>query len=257
MPCPSVEVSLLKPFVLVTHSRSGSNLLVRSLNAHPEILCVGELMKLERSALEESIKRLCASSAEAQRLRTLHAIDTGACARLIYQMAERSGLHAAGFKLFYYHAREESRDSVWNVVQGAGEVQIIHLYRPNLFDAFLSRLLASESNVWLSTDTTNSDYHVKVKVDFKDFLRYSREIGGSCTRLQETLSQQWTTTVTYNQLSDSFANTMYSLQGFLGVAPMEMEPTLARQRQRSKWEYVENAGEIKNFLVDAGPAHYV
>jgi LPS sulfotransferase NodH len=244
-------VIAIRPFVIVSHARSGSNLLVRSLNAHPEVLCHGEILKPTEKV--ENLAKMGASPEDLTVLAAHHARDTGAFAREYFRIAASRGWQAAGFKLFYYHAREDGRGSVWDLIQRDDDLHVLHLYRENLFDAYLSRQLATTTNVWVQpVGRPGSDYDARITVDCDDFLRYHRSLSASIADAREGLPGARTFTLTYDELTGDYPGTIKAACGFLGVGDVEASPPLSRQRTRPKWEYVENAEEVREFLRGRG-----
>lgn len=112
-------------FIILTRCRTGSNLLVRSLNQHPDISCEGEILKQDD-------------------------IQDPFTGRTLWR----------GFKLFYCHWKyPEIRESLHN----DRDLYLIHLTRRDIFSAILSRHLACKTGAWLKKDY--GETKIKLKPD--------------------------------------------------------------------------------------------
>lgn len=238
-------------FVIISHARSGSNLMVRSLNAHPQVCCFGEVLKpglrfqdLDRLGFEES---------QLSDLRYTHQHGTASFADLLFDQAANAGYEAVGFKLFYYHAREAGRDSsIWDAVAKRDEWRFIHLYRANIFGAYLSRQLAIATNSWHhgSGRTDDSDYQTKIAVDLDDYRAFHGRLKKSIEDARKMLPEGRTITTTYEDFTSDFALRLRGLQEFLEVNPQDTSPPLVKQARRPWQEYVLNAAEVEEALHD-------
>lgn len=226
--------------------------MVRSLHAHTDAVCFGELVKPEDPTA--TLASLGLSPAEVERLRETHRSDTAAFAEVFYELAERQGVSAAGFKIFYYHAREPGRDQVWRLLAGDHELRIIHLHRPNTFDAYLSRALATTTGTWLQVNKRQqqvTDYDAKITLDSGDFWTFHQSLTRQVDKATALLPDS-TLHLTYDDMADRYAKTMHRLCDHLGLARFVPDQPLHRQRRRGRWAYVENVEEMQEFLAARG-----
>ena len=116
-------------FIVLTRSRTGSNLLLSFLNSHPNIFCESEIFaKLDGA---NPISRLLAVFAKQPR-----------------------HIRAKGFKIFYYHPLDAKADELWRVLEQRNEIRVIHLRRENILRTLLSRKIASIRGSWTELSTT-------------------------------------------------------------------------------------------------------
>jgi LPS sulfotransferase NodH len=241
----------MRRFAIVSHSRSGSNLLVRSLHAHADALCFGELLKPGDPAA--TLASLEPTPADIELLRHTHRSDTADFAQAFYALAMRQGAAAAGFKIFYYHARERGREQIWSLLVDDPELRIIHLTRPNTFDAYLSRALATATGTWLQVAKRQEsiDYDAKVTIDSADFWEFHQNLTAQVEKATRTLPDD-ALHLTYEDMADRYAETMARLCDHLGLARFVPDQPLQRQRHGHRWDYVENAEATRAFLAARG-----
>lgn len=113
------------PFIIMTRSRTGSNLLVSLLNEHPNIFCEGEPLAWLRGRTMEG---LLAS----------------------YYGKQPTYIRAKGFKVFYYHPHDGYSGQALREVALNLNIRVIHLRRRNLVKVIISRMLAEKENKWFS-----------------------------------------------------------------------------------------------------------
>lgn len=248
----------MRKFVIVSHSRSGSNLLVRSLNAHPDVCCAGEILKREfHDSVSEFGRRMHASDTVVDELLSQHECDAVAFMDGFFRLAAAQGAGAAGFKLFYYHAREPARKVVWERLYESEDIDFLHLYRGNLLDSFLSRALAIKSGSWTSKGDVDFDYRERVVVDINAFRAFCEDIHGYRAEIAERLPKERVREIEYRTLTEAYPETMYELQRDLDVTPIDIKQPMSRQRKRDRWAYIENAEEVRSFLEHAGMARFL
>ncbi len=121
-------------FIVLTRSRTGSNLLLSFLNSHPHIFCEGEIFAKLKGA--DPLSKL----------------------RRTFGKQPRH-IHAKGFKIFYYHPLDESADELWQELERCTEIRVIHLTRDNVLRTLLSRKIAGIKDTWTGTrfDAAGSD----------------------------------------------------------------------------------------------------
>ena len=239
----------MQRFLVVSHARSGSNLLVRSLNAHPDIACFGELLKPQQGLAE--LERLQVTPQELEELQRLRAEDTAGFAHAFFDAAERAGYDAAGFKLFYYHAREDGRASIWDAIARQRQWRFVHLYRDDVFGTYLSRELALATNDWLKVagKSDDPDYDATITVDVAAFRKFRRTLTASIEDARALLPGDKTLVTTYEDFTGDFESGLSEVQRFLHVEPRNIRPPLDKQARKSWREYVTNVDEVEQALV--------
>lgn len=114
------------PFIVLTRSRTGSNLLVSFLNGQPGVFCEGEIFARMRG--RDPLARLDAAFGRQPR-------------RLL----------AKGFKIFYYHPLDGGGEALWARLADMKMLRVIHLTRSNVLRTLLSRKIAGLQDAWTAT----------------------------------------------------------------------------------------------------------
>lgn len=128
-------------FIVLSRSRVGSNLLISYLNHHPNISSEWEVLNELHG---RSYKDVLATTFARQP---------------IY-------VKARGFKLFYYHARDDETSGVWDDLVNMQDLHVIHLKRHNIFRTLVSRKIAGIQNTWTSEDVVTTHRNSSIQVSF-------------------------------------------------------------------------------------------
>jgi len=112
-------------FILLSRSRTGSNMLTSLLNSHPHVRAEGEI------------------------LRRLQGRDSTAILAEVFARQPRH-IRAKGFKFFYYHPIDGDTEKTWQMLLDMTDLRVIHLKRKNILRTILSRKIAEDQDVWLS-----------------------------------------------------------------------------------------------------------
>src|SRR5690606_26460474 len=112
-----------RKFIVLSRSRTGSNLLISFLNSHPNIRARGEMFaRLNGKNCKDVLAR-------------------GFARQPFY-------VKATGFKIFYYHPMDDDSGHVWDVLAELDDLRIIHLKRRNILRTLISRKIADTQGVW-------------------------------------------------------------------------------------------------------------
>jgi len=112
-----------RKFIVLSRSRTGSNLLLSYLNSHPGVFAKGEIFQQLRG---RDHKKIMAS---------------------VFNRQPRH-IQAAGFKIFYYHPLDDKNSPVWRELLAVPELHVIHLRRRNILKTLVSRKIAEIEGSW-------------------------------------------------------------------------------------------------------------
>lgn len=112
-------------FIILSRSRTGSNLLASLLNSHPQVAVDGEI--LGRLEGRDPARVLGGAFARQGRL-----------------------IRAKGLKIFYYHPLDAEGAPVWERLAADPKLRVLHLKRKNLLRVLVSRKIAEARNAWSS-----------------------------------------------------------------------------------------------------------
>jgi LPS sulfotransferase NodH len=128
-------------FIVLTRSRTGSNMLISCLNSHPAIHAESEIFaRLNGRSNEEILNE-------------------------VFCRRGRS-IKAVGFKIFYYHPLDDERKHIWPILQSMEGLHVIHLKRRNVLRTLVSRKIAVRRDIWSSLDEKGSGCAAEKQVEF-------------------------------------------------------------------------------------------
>lgn len=210
-------------FAIVCIGRVGSTYLEQMLDSHPDASCAHEILRPD--VLPDSSEQAVRETLD----RRVHS---------------RTGI-AAGFKLPLVSFAPPA--GIFDVL-AERNYKLIHLYRENKLDQYLSLQLATANAAWKSTDGPYSKDTVEISpelalaniVAFENADAQIEEMTGAFPQLS----------LSYEQLIGS--DGMTAVCEFLGLPPAAMSANISRQRQRSQRETIANYAEVAASLQAAG-----
>jgi len=210
-----------RPFIVLSRSRTGSNMLMSFLNSHPNVRMEGEaLAELGSRSLQTVVDRLFAPPP-------------------FYVQAQ-------GFKYFYYHPVDADPEAAKQVLAAIDGLHVLHMKRENLFHTLVSHRMADLTDVWhvpngtdappaLPTITLDPD---AVRAGFEETRRWERD-GAEAFRTRPCL------TVTYEALVAHREAEFRRLTTFLNLPPVAPKTRFRKQNNRSMRDTVENYEALK------------
>lgn len=217
-----------KRFIVLTRSRTGSNLLISYLDSHPNIHAEGEIFqRLGGRSNKEILDRIFCSYPES--------------------------IRAVGFKIFYYHPLDDERKEVWNILRNMRGLNIIHLKRQNVLRTLVSCKIAGEHNVWTSHAETKKlgipDKQVEftpneLSKGFRQTLDWEEEYA-SMFKGMPTLE------VMYENLVYGLEAEYRKIMSFLGVPFHFPHSSFERQNPERLQDLIVNYGEMKEKFRDS------
>lgn len=227
-------------FVIVGVARTGSTLLLDLLNAHEQVIALGELFRGDgkigwdrwpfRTDQSPSLLRLH----DAQPLEFL---ETAVFRRWPREVA------AVGFKLFYYHARTGPQAAVWAYLRREPDLAVIHLKRRNILEQYLSLQLAHATNVWSSLKSVAPAEPIRLGAD--DCLRHFQEVQAQEVACDAHFADHRILTVTYEDLVADRSAVMARVAAHLGLRPGPLEAKVVRQRTQPLSRAIANYEELR------------
>lgn len=115
-------------FLILSRSRTGSNLLRSLLSSHPDVICLGEIFGSVGNEVKNDIIK--------SPIKYLKRIAFG---------YHKKNIKSVGFKIFYYHPEFKCSTNIWNYLENQNNIKIIHLKRKNILRTILSRKIAGKT----------------------------------------------------------------------------------------------------------------
>jgi LPS sulfotransferase NodH len=210
-------------FIVLSRSRTGSNLLISLLDSHPDIRAEGEIFaKLEGRNYEDVLRQAWGR--------------------------QPFNVKAKGFKIFYYHPLDDESCGLRDDLVSMDDLYVIHLKRRNILRTLVSRKIAGLRDVWLvSSDNSASTDRKDVSVSFtmdelNEAFRQTREWEEAADhdfRNHPLLS------IAYEDLADGPTAAFRTVTDFLGVRYMQPATELRKQNTRTLEETIANYDELK------------
>jgi len=230
-----------KRYIFYGHGRTGSSLLGRYINQHPEAHFDGELYYPEKLKSLPIWKRLIARNTPRFYLKS----KVNSCQKRCY-----------GFSFLFYQF-VSTRATIEMMSKWGWK--IIHLKRDNSFDQVMSNQVAHLRNKWhtLSDDTSLEKNQSQVfEVDKDDALVRLKHILDVNRKQEEEMSLIPHITVHYERdlaQHSQHQQTLNRVFDFLELEHFDLEsPKLLKTFNKPYSEIVSNYDEVKNAAIEAG-----
>lgn len=223
-----------RPFVVFGRGRSGSTLLVQMLEAHPELSCLGEILRYPPLSPVRYVEN------------RLRALPTP----------------RRGFKLLSYQVRglrtaaDRAAIRVWLVDRDA---RVIRLRRENLFDHAVSNIYAARRGAYHSTDR-RAGRHLRLRIEVAELrgwmegsaalLSFEDDFLGDLPRLELGYERDLATGAARSAAFRAVAD-------YLGVPHLDVQPSLQRVTPRDYRDLILNYREIEAGLGGTDLARYL
>jgi LPS sulfotransferase NodH len=235
----------MKPFVIVGMPRTGSTLLLRALQQHPDIQAYGELfhwLEAERAAAYHAIHSKSATiSFDAKTGNALEFLR-----EWVWGQAN-AHFKAVGFKIFAEHAVESSSpDFFRSLLQEIPGLHVIHVQRPNYLDVFVSWLIAQQTGEWfISSDSVSvKGGHQTISPAPDQASAFFAKMESADRFFGDTFSGGSYLPVFYEDLSRNLQETCDRIFQFLGVGASPVTPLIRKQIERDIPEIVSNYRQL-------------
>ena len=220
------------PFLILTRSRSGSNLLTRTLQSHPHVIAQGEVLRTS-NPLPEHVED-----------------DPVESVRRVY-IPHPQHVQAIGFKLFYTH-NDDGRHEAWKWLRTQyPALKIIHLTRENRLRVRLSYLIGRETGKWIKTKPIVGERQLPTRVylNLSEWYEQMRSVDAARDAAVSFFEGHDMLDVTYADLTKNWGETTKRIQTFLGVAPRTLKQRTIKQNPYRLSELITNYDEVDAALA--------
>ena len=225
-------------FVILTHPRSGSNLLVHALRQHPGTRMYGELFQEEievRSTAFRSQREMYDAGSDGAAF---------LAERIFVEDDDDPELLAVGFKLFRTQAREPEAQSAWDYLIDRKDLHVIHLNRDSGLDAFVSYCEAEISGRWLAEPDEPIEAGPPIRIDPERCLEFLDCNLSHRDWVRQAFHAHPLLELSYERhLAADFGGALRDVQAFLGLPAVPVPPPLRKQAVRPLAERVANYAE--------------
>jgi LPS sulfotransferase NodH len=242
-------------FVILGIQRTGTTLLVRLLDAHPEVVCVGELFQSKSAPVDHDLPRYRGYVADSMGRRLLAPL---LCRRSVHRYLDRIygtlQVPAFGFKLMLDQVRRYPAVAAYLREK---DFRIIHVVRENLLKTHVSRLRARQTGIYASTEplpgTQVSIPTASLAGDLDALARENRALESLTAGLGLTQIS-----VSYEAITGDRSQGLSRILSFLGVdATVELESQLVKLTPDELSRAVENYEEMAAALAGSDYEHHL
>lgn len=222
-------------FIIVSHARSGSNLLITSLNCHPNITIEHEIFAAHNRKIGEDFYPIL------DHLFRKRTINT----------------KAVGCKIFYYHLNEDE----WQELSKIPELKVIHLKRKNRLSTIVSMKVAFKTNQWgMTNDSEKIDVNQKrVHLNHESIRGFFEDIESWENDTDKIFEGHQIKDIFYEDLVNQKDETFNALFDFLGVEQISQEEMAIKHRKQNPEplsELIQNYQELKEKFHNTAWKHY-
>ncbi|HEU5413748.1 MAG TPA: sulfotransferase [Candidatus Angelobacter sp.] len=261
--------SKVQRFMVLGSARTGSNLLLSLLSAHPHIKTYGELFNLDMLP-ETSL---------------LEVLDNPITflQRRVYQ-DHKLEIAAAGFKMFYDHLTrdyftklvdmsdaapqlqekytrfssfiesnyaweilDERFRTTWHFLRAEQSLAVIHLQRRNMLHTLISLKQAYMTSQWWSLKSSPQAMR-QVHLDPVECCRYFEKLNSSAAEADAAFAEHPKINVIHEDLIEKQQDTMQRIFAFLKVPYEPVTTRMKKQNLASPQETVNNYEQLKSYF---------
>jgi phytanoyl-CoA hydroxylase len=226
----------MKRFIVLSHPRSGSTLLVNALQQHPRLRVHNEL--LTNTEDEESRRRLYSIGG-----RFLGDGDDEAefLKHVFSPLGDEVGV---GFKLMHHHARGP-RSSGRDFLRADRDLHVIHLRRDDYLACLVSEEVALRTGIWNVLGAGEPPDVPPFALGVEECRATFEKLAGWHRAAREEFANQPWLEVGYGSLTRHFDATLARVFEFVGVEPAPVEPRLQKLARRSPKQQLSNFDELQ------------
>ena len=219
-----------KKFVIVGAPRTGSTLLVKTLNSLDGICCHGELLADIVRGYEDGFDPIAASkSARDERAsRLLQQRDQDPPGFILDALTSANA--ATGFKALYSSLSNPRWREVMQSLLAIQDIKFVHLTRHNSLRRYISDQIMQSGGPNHSAAGGKSEQKIKVHIDIDDYFRITREIEAEGKQILSLLQGKDVLGISYEQLSADTPATVAKVCQFLGLAVVSSDITPALKK---------------------------
>jgi hypothetical protein len=271
-------------FVVLSHPRTGSTLLVQALNSNPGIVCLGEVFNWVHHYVGYDLKGYDNYREEDYKLRNKDPVAF-LHSRVFSQQPET--IRALGFKLHYYHCSPPwgFTGLAEHLAQDNG-TRVIHLQRRNLLKTLVSNTIGQRTGDWarsvalpplrsvpkavihparalqratsiISVRISRAVRNRRVTLSPEECRAYFEETESLVSQFDELFRDHAKLTVLYEDILSDRDEVFARAQSFLGLEPQPVTTTLQKKQNPDDLRVLlENYEELHQAFADTKYADF-
>jgi len=242
-------------FILLGQGRSGSSLITEGLAEHPDVRIAGEVFHSDEEGRRLAFQALNGVEPDGEREAQYYRDGADAWQFLeqtVFDAPLGSGVQAAGFKMFYLHARRnpvEKRD--WRYLLANDDIRVIHLIRENMLESYISLRVAFLTGEWERFKGTNAPRkeQPRLRLEPKECEVYFNQELAWRKWARESFRAHPFLEIKYERdVCARFADVMNEIHDFIDVPRRRASQILEKQAQRPLREAITNYEELEEYF---------
>ena len=207
-------------FIVLTRSRTGSNMVISFLNSHRNINAKSEIFRdCDKNEIRMKLENVFNNN--------------------------DPKIMASGFKIFYYHPLNLSCPELWNNLINLKNLKIIHLKRKNILKTLVSKKIAENTGCWESEKNIIDKKKKQLYINYEEL-----EKGFQITKNWEKqgdlmFEKHHKIIVHYEDIVDSPVNFFIDISNFLNLPVQKLNTKLKKQNPEKLSELIINYEELK------------
>ena len=249
-------------FIIFTTQRSGSTVLTKTLDEHPQVFVGGEIFhttnEIHHPEWHFPFKNFLGKGKSRGLLMKVNkalnniGIDEKVKKHLdAFYAAKEAGETARGFKLM--QSQIKSNPAVWKYIKNS-DVKIIVLVRKNVFETALSRYRGRETKVYHSDGNTTEKQKLQIPVaEFTAWLDTLEDANRKLIQQTESMNRL----VLYYEDFADWNTILKQTFGFLNVDVLDIPPALQKVGAKDWRTGVENFQELEKAVKQTNYAGWL
>jgi LPS sulfotransferase NodH len=221
------------PFLVVCHSRTGSNFLLWLLTSHPRILHIGEPFgsyQLEYPWVMERIRAI------------------GTVGYLKERLQRKGNENAVAFKLLYEHLKPDfakkwdlaDMENLGKFVRDSADLKVIHLKRRNRLENLISHRIAEVTKTYILFNPNRRVNDIQIELTPQECEAEFFRVAALEQHYTDMFAHHPMVEVFYETLVADTQNEGRRILSFLGLKPRRLQEQTVKQNVRSVQDVVRN-----------------
>ncbi len=228
-------------FAIIGPSRCGSNMLVHALRDHPDVW----FGLVEPFSVFSAARGGCRAITEDE--------DGVAFLEEIVFSLVPQDVRAAGFKIFYDHARKMSNSNIWNYL-ASDRIYVIHLTRTNALDWLISKEISALQKKYISYNSNAGLYAPDPTVLYFNMLENAITfLETEKLRIRESIPVERRLEISYEKLAGDTNKVIDDVLSFLGLPLRGLSIKTRRQCVGGQRIFVKNYDELEDEVARRRP----
>jgi len=245
-------------FVVFTTPRTGSSLLIKTLDTHPEIFCAGELFFFKGDIYHTEYRYPFWRFPFSNKINYIINypkifFSLNSFLNQFYKESSKTGIKSKGFKLM--HFQTYYTPGILNYIR-KNNIKVIVLIRKNILRNTLSDLRARSTKVYHNSGDTATVTIPMFKVDVHELARKMRQIERFNKQLERS-TVNLNRKIVYYEDFENWEATVSGILHYLSVTDIPLRPASRKLNPVKLEDMIENYTEVSSWLLENNYAQFL